>query len=68
VTPPKKWPERAEWARLDTIALLDDIRKYTRSAQELLADGHNLQAMFVLGQIADKATVGREKLNEAKHG
>lgn len=66
MTQPKKWPENAEWARQDALTILSDIHAKSRKAQKLIADGEGLQAIYLLGQIADKATAGKDVLKDVR--
>ena len=67
MTPQKKWPHHAEWARMDAIATFKAVRTQLREAQKIMLTSP-LEAMFVLGQAADKTVEGENMLRRARDG
>ncbi len=68
MTPRKKWPHHAEWARMDCIALASRIAEHTVKAQEALLDGNRLLAAAILADIRGWAKDIQLKLVQAKEG
>lgn len=50
MTPPKKWPHRAEYARLDTISRAHQIREITRQCRNRVNEPNIIRN---LGDILD---------------
>lgn len=67
MTPPRKWPHHAEWARMDAIAAFAAVRKQLREVQKIMLSSP-LEAMVLLGQAADKCGEGEMMLRRAKDG
>jgi hypothetical protein len=56
MTPPKRWPNHAEWARLEAVAIARRIRERTLEAQAALERNNRLLAAAILADIRSDAT------------
>lgn len=66
--PPKRWPNYAEWHRLEAIAGLQDIQRLSREAHRLMSAGQVVEAVILLGDVRERATAALEELKKAKDG
>lgn len=63
---PKPWPYHADGARMDAIALFDDVVQGAAECHGHLAGGRILSAIKTLHTIHDKAHRGKEILRKAR--
>lgn len=64
----REWPTRAMWVLEDTKALAQEIDGLAREAQLAIKDGHNLEAIIVLGDVRNRALTIFDKLTKARAG
>lgn len=66
--PIAKWPHYALWALEDATAALIDIDALTRQAQELIRNGHTLEAVILLADVRGKSADARLALARGRNG
>jgi len=68
MTAPKRWPNQAEWARQDAIALAMAIQGKATRIHTALEQNNRLLAAMLAAEIKADAAEIRAKLVEAKNG
>lgn len=66
MTKRKKWPQEAEWARLDVLASLEEVRKLAGQVSRANREGDKLAVADSIFTIHRLATESTAKLKECR--
>jgi len=68
MTAPKRWPKRAEAARLESLAAAMQIHDYGQQAKAALLAGHRELALYLVSEMQLAAQEIRHQLLAVKAG
>ena len=68
MTAPKRWPKRAEEARLEALAAAMEIHRYGQQAKTAIRGGHREMALYLVSEMQLAAQEVRHQMLAVKGG